>query len=205
MANTVCRLSPACWQSRSARGRARADAQGRCDGAGSEENRLQPSGMATLCRRVHSPPSQLLASLSRIERILPKSIKQKAPFSLVMLPSGGLGLQNAKIARLLLPGAPIPLFGPSGRRHTAVAYTGKYPIPSTSSNDSFSAPRRPESEKPAGDYRENAGGDYCGALHSTSDWRNSRTRNGAPGWAQHCNSLELSSSFFILKCVHAIT
>ena len=41
--------------SRSARGRARADAQGRCDGAGSEENRLQPSGMATLCRRGHFP------------------------------------------------------------------------------------------------------------------------------------------------------
>jgi hypothetical protein len=38
----------------------------------------------------------------------PKSINPKAPFSLVKLPSGGLGLQNAQIARLLLPGA---LFG----------------------------------------------------------------------------------------------
>jgi hypothetical protein len=50
---------------------------------------------------------QLSASLSRIERVLPKSIKQEPHFSLVKLPSGGLGLQNAKIARLLLPGAPL--------------------------------------------------------------------------------------------------
>jgi hypothetical protein len=41
----------------------------------------------------------------------------------------------------------------------------RLPIPasilslSTSSNDTFSPPRRPESEKPAGDYRENVGGD----------------------------------------------
>ena len=37
MATTVCRGSSALLASRSARGRARADAQGRCDGAGSEE------------------------------------------------------------------------------------------------------------------------------------------------------------------------
>jgi len=50
---------------------------------------------------------QFFASLSRIERVLSKSINPKAPFSLVKLLSGGLGLQNAKIARLLLPGAPL--------------------------------------------------------------------------------------------------
>jgi hypothetical protein len=50
---------------------------------------------------------QLFTSLSRIERSPPKSIKQKPPFSLVELLSGGLGLQNTKIARPLLPGAPL--------------------------------------------------------------------------------------------------
>jgi hypothetical protein len=65
-----------------------------------------PSGMATLCRRVILSHQQLF-SLPNRTRSPPKSTKQKAPFSLVKLPSGGLGLQNAKIARLLLPGAPL--------------------------------------------------------------------------------------------------
>jgi hypothetical protein len=51
-------------------------------------------------------PLTAFASLSRIECVFPKSTKQN-PFSLVKLPSRGLGLQNAKIARLLLPGAPL--------------------------------------------------------------------------------------------------
>ncbi len=39
--------------------------------------------------------------------VLPGAINPKAPFSLVKPPSGGLGLQDAKIARLVLPGAPL--------------------------------------------------------------------------------------------------
>ena len=81
-------------------------------------------------------------------------------------PSGGLGLSNAKIARLLFARrSKSRLLDPTGRRDTGVAYTGEYPIPRASSADSFSsAPRRREAEKPAGDYRENVGGDNCGAL-----------------------------------------
>ena len=44
---------------------------------------------------------------SRMDCALPRGINPKAPFSLVKLPSGGLGPQNAKIARLFLPGAPL--------------------------------------------------------------------------------------------------
>ena len=88
------------------------------------------------------------------------------PISLVRLPSGGLGLQNAKVARLLLPGAPNPAF-------LVPPAAGIPPLPirasilshPASSADSFCAPRRQESEKPAGDYRENVGGNDCDALH----------------------------------------
>jgi len=74
---------------------------------------LAPKKIGYTLRHGHAVPEGSLfsinsfASLSRIERALPKSIKQKTPFSLVKLPSGGLGLKNAKIARPLLPGAPL--------------------------------------------------------------------------------------------------
>src|SRR6516164_5684067 len=74
--------------SRSARGRARADAQGRCDGAGSEE---------IGCK---SPPTFLIGR----GRAFGHSVweeKQRSPISLVKLPGGGLGPQNATP----LPGA----------------------------------------------------------------------------------------------------
>jgi len=71
----------------SARGRARADAQGRCDGAGSEEiGYWKPSGTTHPCRRFLLSPR----AIQRGFRI--------SPISLVKLPSGGLGLQNAQIA-----------------------------------------------------------------------------------------------------------
>ena len=60
------------------------------------------------------------------------------------------------------------LLGSSRCRDTAVAYTGEYPIPPRIHRaDSFCAPRL-ESEKPAGDYRENVGGNDCDALHYSS-------------------------------------
>ena len=63
--------------SRSARGRARADAQGRCDGAGSEE--IGCIG----------PPTFLIG---RGRACLFGQSKQNSPIPLVKLPSGGLGL-----------------------------------------------------------------------------------------------------------------
>jgi len=80
--------------------------------------------------------------------------------SLVRLPSGGLGLQNAKIARLLLPGASNPAFlvplGVGIQRLLMQASILIYPNPHHL--PTASAHARRESEKPAGDYRENAGG-----------------------------------------------
>jgi hypothetical protein len=74
------------------RGRARADAQGRCDGAGSGEIGLRkPSGALILCRRVFA-----FCLLCHI--------------SLVRSRSGGLGYSNAKTARLILPGAQTSAF-----------------------------------------------------------------------------------------------
>src|SRR5579864_8265437 len=60
MADTVCRISSGLLASRSARGRARADAQGRCDGAGSEEIGFHPpargippaGGFLSICWRL---------------------------------------------------------------------------------------------------------------------------------------------------------
>jgi hypothetical protein len=63
--------------------------------------------MATLCRRIILSPNTFLLLARESNALSPKSIKQKAPFSLVKLPSGGLGLQNAKIARLLFAGRPL--------------------------------------------------------------------------------------------------
>src|SRR5215472_6442264 len=51
---------------------------------------------------------------------------KKASISLVKLPSGGSGLQNAKPARPLLPGAPNCS---AVVRDTTCAYTSEYPIP----------------------------------------------------------------------------
>ena len=72
-----------------------------------KKNWLQPTGMATLCRRGHPLHEQLSASL--LDRThCPKSIKPKKPhFLLVNLPSGGLGYKTPKIARLLPPSAPL--------------------------------------------------------------------------------------------------
>ena len=105
-------------------------------------------------------------------------------------PSGGLGLSNAKIARLLFARrSKSRLLGPSGRRDTGVAYTGEYPIPRASSADTFSsAPRRREAEKPAGDYRENVGGDNCGALH----WSTGVTASCCPGAIAPMATVELA-------------
>jgi hypothetical protein len=98
MANTFCRSSfcgARCGRAAyrlSARGRARADAQGRCDGAGSGEIGLRkPSGALILCRRVFA-----FCLLCHI--------------SLVRSRSGGLGYSNAKTARLILPGAQTSAF-----------------------------------------------------------------------------------------------
>src|SRR5215467_10438224 len=80
--------------------RARADAQGRCDGAGSEE-----IGYRILRHtRCGVPEGSAFMVHCRSE------VLKSQPISLVRLPSGGLGLQNAKIAGLLLPGAPNPAF-----------------------------------------------------------------------------------------------
>jgi len=74
------------------------------------------------------------------------------PISLVRLPSGGLGLQNARSVRVLLPGAPNPAFAvPPAVEIPPLPIQASILSHSTSSNCSFSAPRRRESEKPARD------------------------------------------------------
>jgi hypothetical protein len=50
--------------------------------------------------------------------------------------------------------------GPSGPRDTAAAHAGEFLSHPASSSDGCSAARRRDSEKPAGDYRENAAGKY---------------------------------------------
>jgi hypothetical protein len=73
---------------------------------------------------------------------------------------------NAKIARLLLPGVPNPAFlvpqavGIPPLPIQASILSHPHHLPTASA-----APRLREPDKPAGDYRENAGGNDCGALH----------------------------------------
>src|SRR5690242_9395128 len=93
----------------SARGRARADAQGRCDGVGSEEIG-SPSRVQKRAREGFSFSAQS---------------KTKACISLVKLPSGGPGLLNAKTR----PAAFAGRFQMHFVWDTRNTYTGKYPIP----------------------------------------------------------------------------
>jgi hypothetical protein len=84
------------------------------------------------------------------------------PIRMVKLPSGGLGLSNAKLARPLLPGAPLPAWD------TYHAYTAEYPIPPWHSLIT-KAPqlRARDCEKRAGKDRENLRGNDRGALQNT--------------------------------------
>lgn len=59
----------------------------------------------------------------------------------------------------------IPPFISLWHRDTAVAYTGKYPIPPHHLPTASARNAHRESEKSAGDYRENGGGNDRGALH----------------------------------------
>jgi hypothetical protein len=87
----------------------------------------KPSGTVIPCRRVILSPHSSCFSLANRMRSLEEH-QTKSPFSLVKLPSGGLGLQNANIARLLLPGAPLWGFDRLNW-DTLRAYTSEYPIP----------------------------------------------------------------------------
>ena len=84
---------------------------------------------------------------------------KKACISLVKLPSGGSGLQNAKTARPLLPGAPNCF---AIVRDTTCAYTSEYPIPllpvaMQSEADQF--------DNRAGNHPEEVEGNECHPLH----------------------------------------
>ena len=150
---------------RSARGRAQADAQGRCDGAGSERNRLSnppvwraaaPEGCSPL---YHSPRSAAVADGPA------SPLGFTCPFLSVKLPSRGLGLSNAKIARLLLPGAPDDLFHGIGY---AVLLHRRVSYPTSEGPSNQAVPLSVcDSEKLAGNDRENIGGRKCQTLQNS--------------------------------------
>ena len=77
-------------------------------------------------------------------------VLKSQPISLVRLPSGGLGLQNAKIARLLLPGAPNPAFLvpplPGYRRclYGRVSYPTPHHLPTASAHHAANLRNQPE-------------------------------------------------------------
>ena len=78
------------------------------------------------------------------------------------LPSGGLGLSNAKIARLLLPGAPVDLFHGIGY---AVLLHRRVSYPTSEGPSNQAVPLSVcDSEKLAGNDRENIGGRKCQTL-----------------------------------------
>src|SRR6516225_6858280 len=102
MVNTVYRLSPACWH-RGPRGVA-PERMPKADATELAPKKIGCTPPAWRCCAggpFVSP--QLFAFLSQNRPCSPEEHLIKNPFSLVRLPSGGLGLQNAKIARLLLP------------------------------------------------------------------------------------------------------
>src|SRR5262249_44795118 len=100
------RISPACWH-RGPRGVA-PERMPKADATELAPKKIgyNPPAWRRCAGGVILSHQQLSASLLDRTRS-PRALDPKAPFSLVKLPSGGLGLQNATIARLLLPGAPL--------------------------------------------------------------------------------------------------
>lgn len=126
----------------SARGRAPADAQGRCDGDWLQRNRLTTTLWHTLHRVSEGcfgfGPAPAPPACSSCRHITHHAeAKIKSPISLVKSPSGGLGLKTRKPPGCFCRALRIP-FSFLCRWDTGRAYTSEYPIPSrTHSSDTF--------------------------------------------------------------------